>query len=128
MQLTVGGDHDPCVATYQTLEVARLNQVLKDCGLADRQQRRKICETYFFHSGYFLDSGWFEEAGSRYHPVLCFQEVSPSGELTENLVSPDPEFGTELHEYAHGAAAWLFDEHGEDASEISLGDVANKGA
>jgi len=54
---TIEGDlHDPLTATYRTLELARLNDALKQCGVADTDLRRKICETYFFDSGYFLDS------------------------------------------------------------------------
>jgi hypothetical protein len=30
-----------------------------------------------------------------------------------------------FHEYAHGAAAWLFDDHNEDGSEIEVGEEAN---
>jgi hypothetical protein len=61
-----GDQHDPLCATYQTLELARLNDALKECGISDGSVRRAVCETYFFNSGYFLDSCWFGEGGSRF--------------------------------------------------------------
>jgi len=121
---TIQGDlHDPLTATYQTLELGRLNDVLKQCGVADVDLRRKICEAYFFHSGYFLDSCWFSDQGHRYRPGIYFSQVDRANRETGIVYFPDPKIGTMFHEYAHGAAAWLFDDHGEDASEIETGDT-----
>jgi hypothetical protein len=120
---TIQGDlHDPLSATYQTLELARLNDTLKRCGITDQAQRRKICETYFFESGYFLDSGWFVEQGRRFRPGIYFSTLETSRGTEESILVPEPAVGTMFHEYAHGAAAWLFDDHDEDASEIETGD------
>ena len=123
MNIVQGDLHDSCVASYQTLEVARLNATLAACGITDPAKRREICEQYFFDSGYFLDSCWFEESGRRFRPGVYFAEVSPDGEELGTVLLPDPSFGTAFHEYAHGAAAWLYDDHAEDASEIQTGDV-----
>jgi hypothetical protein len=120
MQIIEGEIHDPLSATYQTLELARLNDALAECGIADVELRRRICETYFFNSGYFLDACWFVEEGARFRPGIYFAEIN-SG---DRLFLPDPSIGTMFHEYAHGAAAWLFDDHREDASEIEAGDVS----
>ncbi|MBM3966520.1 MAG: hypothetical protein FJ308_15870 [Planctomycetes bacterium] len=123
MQIIQGDIHDPLTATFQTLELARLNDALKESGITDPAVRRTICETYFFHSGYFLDSGWFADQGRRFRAGTYFAEVGPDGKETGAVYLPDPTVGTMYHEYAHGAAAWLFDDHGEDASEIETGDA-----
>jgi hypothetical protein len=122
MQVVLGDKHDGLTATYQTLEVARLNDALKECGIADAELRRQVCETYFFNSGYFLDGCRFADAGGRFRPGICFAELNELNQPTERVYLPDPAIGTMFHEYAHGAAAWLFDDHGEDASEIDVGD------
>jgi hypothetical protein len=123
MKYVPGDLHDPCVASYQTLELARLNEVLAENGLSDQERRRAICEQYFFNSGQFLDMGWFEEKGRRFHPVVCFEEVGEKGESKGATLVPDPGFGTAFHEYAYGASAWLYDDHAEDASEIQTGEM-----
>lgn len=121
---TIQGDlHDSLTATYQTLELACLNDALKQCGIADAKLRRKVCETYFFNSGYFLDSRWFSDQGHRFRPGIYFSQLDASSKETGTVFLPDPKIGTMFHEYAHGAAAWLFDDHGEDASEIETGDT-----
>lgn len=124
MKYVPGDLHDPCVASYQTLELARLNQVLASNGISDVSVRRAICEDYFFDSGQFLDMGWFEQDGRFFHPVVCFEEINKDNKSRNETLVPAPEFGTAFHEYAHGAAAWLYDDHDEDASEIQVGEVS----
>lgn len=126
MKILESEKHDSLCATYQTLELARLNDALKKSGVADAKLRRQICERYFFDSGYFIDNCWFADQGSRFRPCISFLEVNDHAERTGNLYLPEPSVGTMLHEYAHGAAAWLYDDHGEDASEIETGDAAGQ--
>ena len=123
MDIIPGDLHDPLTATYQSLELARLNDVLRSCGIDDASARREICEQYLFASGQFIDAGWFEERGRRFRPGIYFEELRAATEEAGPILLPDPSFGTALHEYAHGAAAWLFDDHAEDASEIRTGDI-----
>ncbi len=123
MDIIKGDKHDPLTATYQTLELARLNADLKECGVADAALRRKICETYFFGAGYFFDGCWFKDEGGRFRPGIYFEEIDESDQPTGRIYLPNPKIGTMFHEYAHGAASWLFDDHGEDASEIETGDA-----
>lgn len=79
MDIIAGDKHDALLATYQTLEVARLNAALQECGVDDAALRRSICETYFFNSGQFLDSGWFEDQGSRVRPNVHFEVIDAQG-------------------------------------------------
>jgi len=60
-------------ATYQVIEIARLNAVLKEHNLSD-EVRREICTAYFFDSGVFLDCGWLNVSGKQVWPTLCFAE------------------------------------------------------
>jgi hypothetical protein len=122
-QVTEGGVYDSLTCTYQTIELARLNDVLKEAGLEDVSLRRKICENYFFNSGYFSDSCWFKEGGSRYRPLTCFADFCDQRQEQGRIFIPDPRIGTMFHEYALGAADWVFDRHNENVSEIETGDV-----
>jgi hypothetical protein len=124
MNVVAGDLHDPCIATYQCLEADQLNNALKASGIGDASKRREVIEHFLFHGGYFRDSCWFEQEGRRFRPVMCFEEIEENGESTGTLMVPDPGLGTLFHEYAHGAAAWLFEEENEDAAGISVGDVS----
>jgi hypothetical protein len=88
MELIEGELHDPLSATYQTLELARLNDVLTECGVIDPQLRRRICETYFFHSGYFLDSDWFAHDGGRFRPGMHFVKLETQNEPSGPVFQP----------------------------------------
>lgn len=66
--------YEEMAATYQCLEIARLNQVLKRHGITDSAQRRKICADYFYDSGSFLDACWFKAEGKTVYPELCYSE------------------------------------------------------
>jgi hypothetical protein len=125
MRAIEGDKHDSLAATYQTLELARLNDALQECGVADVNLRRRVCETYFFNAGYFLDSCWFAEDGGRFRPGIYFAPLDSVGRPAGKVYLPDPSIGTMFHEYAHGAAAWLFEDHAEDASEIEVGDASD---
>jgi hypothetical protein len=89
MNIVQGDLHDPLSATYQTLELARLNDTLKECGVADSQLRREICETYFFNSGYFLDSCWFSEQGRRFRPGISFTPLDDHAEDASEIETGD---------------------------------------
>jgi len=123
MNIIQGDSHESLTATYQALELARLNDTLKQCGVADVALRRKICETYFFQSGYFLDSCWFSDQGHHFRPGVYFSQLDASNKETGTVFLPEAQMGTMFHEYAHGNATWLYDEHAEDASEIKTGDA-----
>ncbi len=123
MEIKQGDIHDSLCATYQTLEVARLNSVLKKCGISNVKMRRQICEEYFFDSGYFLDSCWFVDQGRRFRPGVYFAHIGSHANETYTVYLPDQSVGTMFHDYAHGASAWLFDDHAENASEVETGDI-----
>lgn len=117
--------YEEMAATYQALEVARLNDVLKRYEVPD-QARREICQAYSFEAGAFLDSGWLrvvEGEGVRLYPTLCFAErpVDPHeglGDIT-TLHAPSPSFS--FHEYAGGAISVYFDDRSEAIDDIEHG-------
>jgi hypothetical protein len=56
--------YEEMAATYQVIEIARLNEVLKKHKVPAKV-RRQICTAYFFDSGVFLDCGWLKASGKR---------------------------------------------------------------
>src|SRR5690349_12898307 len=68
-------DYEKLGATYQVIEIALLNSVLKGCGITDKRKRRKICEEFIFCQGMIFDEGAFKEAGKWYAPVLDYVEL-----------------------------------------------------
>ena len=116
--------YEEMAATYQVLEIARLNDVLKKCKLSDKT-RRKICADYFFDSGVFLDCGWLKASGKQVFPTLCFAErpVDPDEGLGDikKLYAPSPFFS--FHEYAHGDIHSYFEESGENVGDIEYGNL-----
>jgi hypothetical protein len=123
MDVVAGDLHDPCIATYQCLEADQLNTALKECGIDDASKRRQVIEQFLFHGGSFRDSCWFEQGGRRFRPVMCFEEIQENGDSKNVLLIPDPGLGTLFHEYAYGAAEWLFDGENEGAYAIAAGSV-----
>lgn len=115
--------YEEVAATYQLLEVARLNDILRRHKVADKA-RRKICEAYFFEASAFLDSGWLRVGeGEQLFPTLCFAErpVDPDeglGDITK-LHAPSPSFS--FHEYTGGAISVYFDEQSEAVDDIEHG-------
>jgi hypothetical protein len=84
MKIAEETQYDEMAALYQSLEIARLNEVLKQHGITDREQRKSICAAYFMASGQFLDDGWFRYhpwfGDRKVHPELCFSEKRPRAE------------------------------------------------
>src|SRR5262245_39452812 len=85
--------YEEMAATYQVIEIARLNEVLKKHKVSARV-RRKICTDFFFDSGVFLDCGWLTVSGKRVWPSLCFAEKPLDeneglGDMTR-LYAPSP--------------------------------------
>ncbi len=103
--------YDEMAATYQLVEMARLNEVLRRHKVPV-QARRKICEIYFFGAGVFLDCGWLKVEGKQVFPTLCFAErpvdpVEGLGGITK-LYAPSEFFA--FHEYVTGDIIACFDE------------------
>jgi hypothetical protein len=118
---TIASDRQEEIAfTYQCIEVSRLDRVLRDNGVESEQVRRKICETYFFQHGIFLDQCWFLDDGVRYNPSLCFIEQSPETRKDVRLIHRRAEACTELHGSAYGALVWLYDDGGEPPVQVGF--------
>ena len=117
MNINKSDEYEQTAAVYQCLEIARLNEILKEQGIESTEARQAICKKYFFSSGSFLDSGWFKSEGKTFWPEMGFAEreldaVEGLGEI-ETLHLADY---FSYHEYAGGDIYWYFTEHNEDVS------------
>jgi hypothetical protein len=116
-------DYEGMAASYQCVEIDRLNSVLKEKGIDDVELRKLICEQYFFHAGVFLDSGWLISDGKKVWPQLCFAEQSdhtaPGRGDIHKLHIPSDHFA--FHEYVHGDSDVYFEDNNEDLSDIEHG-------
>jgi hypothetical protein len=70
-------DYEDLAHTYQVVEVALLNSILKAHGITDKRKRRKICDDFIFDQGLIFDEGGFqtEPGGKWYAPVPCFADA-----------------------------------------------------
>ena len=123
METTDDHSYEEHAAAFQCLEIARLNEVLKEHGITDPQQRQAICSAFAFSSGNFLDQGWFQSEGRQLYPTLCFAERPCTPEVglgaIERLHLPSSNFS--FHEYAGGNSYWYFKENGESTESIPTG-------
>ena len=123
MKIIKENTYEEIDATYQCLEIARLNEVLKQNGIEDVKLREKICGEFIFNSGNFVDSGYYISEGIKVYPEICFSERSYNedeglGEVKE-LHIPSDYFA--FHEHAFGNLGWYFEEHNESIDEIETG-------
>jgi hypothetical protein len=116
--------YEEMAATYQVIEIARLNEVLKRHKIPD-EVRREICTDYFFENGVFLDSGWFKVSGNQVFPTLCFAErpVDPEEGLGEIAKLHIPSQFFSFHEYAHGDINLYFEDDAESIGNIEHGNL-----
>ncbi len=111
--------YDRLVATHQSLEASLLNTVLKENGILDVERRRKIMGEFLFAQGNCFDQTWIIEDGRRYFPGVFFSSV-PHPEIAQaEVLLPGPQYGSNYHEYAWGAADWAIEnENGPDRIEF----------
>jgi hypothetical protein len=101
-------------ATYQVVEIALLNSILKAHGIADKRKRRKICEDFLFDLGVIIDEGAFqtERGGRWYAPVPCFTDAPGSPDdgfgRGKKLYKPSDAPFFAFHEYALGDIEHFF--------------------
>jgi hypothetical protein len=110
---TQNAEYEELGATYQVVEIALLNSVLKGCGISDKRKRRKICEEFVFSQGLILDEGAFQEAGKWYGPVLCYAELRGDPDngfrKTKTFYKLSEDFAG-YHEYAFGNLNYFFND------------------
>jgi hypothetical protein len=110
---TLKADYDELASTYQVVEIALLNSILKAHGIADKRKRRKICEDFIFDQGIILDEGAFQTkpGGKWYAAVLCFAgaEGDPDDgfKRTKKFYKFSEDFPG-YHEYALGNLEYFF--------------------
>lgn len=115
--------YEEIAATYQCIQIAHLNEALIENGIADKELRKKICESFIFENSVFNDQFWFEAEGKRWYPLSVFTEtptfpVIEVEQLGEVYLRSD---AFEFHEYAHGNIDWYFEEKNEDPNDINVG-------
>ena len=121
MKITQNDNYEEIALNFQCLDIAWLNEVLKNHGVTDKNLRREICAEYFFGSGNFIDQYWFKVNGKKFYPRIDFVErVNDEEESEEDLLYVSTGL-FEFHENAHGNIDWYFDDQDEDASEIEKG-------
>lgn len=116
-------------SSYQCLQVATLDQALRENGVADASVRQKVCESYLFAMGIFHDQGWLKTSADaeRVYPLLCFSTRflnlnTPIGDLGV-VYAPSESFS--YQEYALANAALLFD--GDPNSQVETGIFTEEG-
>jgi hypothetical protein len=118
MEVKEDDSYEEMAIAYQCLEIARLNEVLKDKGIQDDNLRREICQNFFIGSGIFLDQGHFVTNGKKVYPEVLFSERQEAVGI-EVLYMPANLFS--FDEYAFGNIYWYFDEADQSIDEIEHG-------
>jgi hypothetical protein len=126
-------DYGGLAAIYQSIEIARLNDVLKQHGIEDWHVRHAICKDYFDGSGRFLDEGWFRYAlwyGERqFVPRLTFAEKqqpsehkSESEPVTYTAEEDETYFSNEYSDASTaGSLYWYFHNCDEELADVERG-------
>ena len=109
-------DYEDLAYTYQVVEVALLNSILKAHGITDRRKRRKICDDFIFDQGVIFDAGAFqtEPGGKWYAPVPCFADATGSPDegafgRTKKFYKLSEDFPS-FHEAALSNSAYFFED------------------
>lgn len=118
--------YEDIASTFQCIEVFELDEALKDCGIEDKELRKKICSRYFFGIGNFHDQYWFKVEDKKFHPLLCFSETFLDTNTDEtklgNVYSKSKSF--EFHWYSSSAVDDHYDENSE-LPPVEFGDVGS---
>jgi hypothetical protein len=111
---------------YLLVQVAELDNTLKENGITDLAARRKICAEFGLSMGEILDSGWIAANGKRYYPLLMFAEKfldGPETALSSLGEIEGPPKTDEFHPLAVDAAMVFFDELNGDCDKVEYGSV-----
>lgn len=109
--------------SYQCVQVAILDALLRENGVTDPAVRQAICGSFLFKMGNLHDQGWLKPTAEseKVYPLLCFTKRflntdTPIDELGD-VFAPWEFFA--FHEHAFGAAALLYD--GDPNSHVETG-------
>jgi hypothetical protein len=126
-------DYEDLGMAWQSLELQRLNEALKQHGVDDKAVREAICIAYGFDSDVFLDQGWLKHDGRYFLPRLCFVELTAEAvagdDENDNEEDEDSEVqslhlpSSELHDSLYSNADFYFNERNETPFDISTGSV-----
>ena len=114
-------------SSFVEIMIDELNGALKENGVMDADQRRKICSQYAFGVGNFLDQYWIETNGRKRYPLLCFTDefldIGVPAADVEPLYLPVKDF--EFHDAASGIADEYFGVQEEQLS-IRIGFIGEE--
>lgn len=126
MEVIHNDDHtihfvEELLINFVILQVEKLNLVLKENGIAEKDIRQKICEEFFFEFSESIDSCYLSKEEKVFSPMICFGEFQNKESLLIDEVNKlhVPTKAISLHESALGNSDWYFEEANEDTSEIS---------
>lgn len=113
--------YEAVAPSFQCALIDALNRALKENGVADAAQRRRVCDQFTFEVGEFLDGGWVRpNGGKKAFPVVAFAdrrlEQDEEADAKARLVLPGG--GFEYHSYAHGSVGYFFEECGEKLKAV----------
>lgn len=114
-------------SAFTEIQIMELNEALKDCGVADVEQRQEICSRFAFGMGNFLDQYWMEVDGRKYYPMLCFSEKFLDTDVSIQEIGPvQAPADFEFHAAADDMAIFYFRDQSEKLARAKIGIVGDE--
>lgn len=121
MEVVQSDDYEELAATYQVLMMHWLNTSLRESGVTDVGQRRRIVADFCGRFGGWHDQYWFENpGGNMVFPLIAFSTDGPATamDLDQLRTVNFPNRSFSFSEYASGNILHYFEELREDVGEI----------
>ena len=105
--------------------IVEVNEALRQAGILEQEQRRKICEEVVFGIANFFDSYWTGVEGRKMYPLLGFAETFPDDAMELANLGPVhiPHKAVELHAMVWDEVRWYFEEQKENDNAVPMGCV-----
>ena len=120
-------DYFELLKQYLVMQAAMLNDCLKDCGVANTNQRRTICQTFGSSIGALFDQKWISVRGRKYYPLLMFSKQFVTEDTRLDAVGPvlGPDKVDDFSPLGVWAGRVLFEELNEEPKEDTMGVVGS---